>query len=777
MTARFSSNQGRQGGDRPPLQQTKTGNLRLQCAMRSLRAALLLTLAVVAPAQTPSVPNLQLVFNFEGDHAGPIPRGWGGGPPSTIFVDREVVHSGRAAVRLERTPQSPNPFSTLTLGLPLNVTGEHIEWRGFLKTESVTDYVGLWMREDGDTPSLAFDNMQRQQVKGTNDWTAYSITLPIHPRARQLAFGVLIAGTGKVWADDLELLVDGKPFWEAPRAPRPITALDRDHEFDAGSRIAVPSLTPVQIENLSTLGAVWGFLKYHHPGIVEGKHHWDFELFRVLPEVLGAPDRARSNAAMAEWIRALGVPAPCTNCVTAPEGDLYLTPEIDWIHDEARLGPELATLLSTIHERRESRNQFFVAFAPNVSNPIFQNEPGYTAVRFPDAGYQLLALFRYWNIIRYWYPNRDLIDDNWDDVLKEFIPRVVRAQDRDAYQLEMLALIAKVTDTHANLNVPVAVRPPAGACQLPLAVRFVADRAVVAGHFSPAEATASPFKVGDVIESLDGVTVAQIVDRVSPHYPASNDVTRLRDIARALTKGPCAAVNVTVSRGEDAVRVTAERLPLTSMNMSAGLTHDLPGPAFQILPENVAYLKLSQVRAADLPGQIRLAAATRGLIVDIRNYPSEFVVFALGSLLMEQPTSFARFTTGMPENPGAFRWTDPVTILPQQPVFGGPVVILVDETSVSQAEYTAMALRASPRAIVVGSTTAGADGNVSQIPLPGGLVTNISGIGVFYPDKQPTQRVGILSDIDIRPTIAGIQAGKDEVLEEAIRQILDPQLR
>jgi C-terminal processing protease CtpA/Prc len=82
-----------------------------------------------------------------------------------------------------------------------------------------------------------------------------------------------------------------------------------------------------------------------------------------------------------------------------------------------------------------------------------------------------------------------------------------------------------------------------------------------------------------------------------------------------------------------------------------------------------------------------------------------------------------------------------------------------------------MAFRAAG-AIVLGSTTAGADGNVSRIPLPGGLSTMISGIGVFYPDKRPTQRVGIVPDRVVVPTIAGIRDGRDEVLDAAIREIV-----
>jgi len=103
--------------------------------------------------------------------------------------------------------------------------------------------------------------------------------------------------------------------------------------------------------------------------------------------------------------------------------------------------------------------------------------------------------------------------------------------------------------------------------------------------------------------------------------------------------------------------------------------------------------------------------------------------------------------------------------------YQGKLVVLVNENSQSQAEYTAMAFRAGKNTTIVGSTTAGADGNVSTIVLPGGLRTMISGIGVYYPDGTKTQRVGIVPDIWVEPTIDGIKNGKDEVLEKAIELI------
>ena len=80
-------------------------------------------------------------------------------------------------------------------------------------------------------------------------------------------------------------------------------------------------------------------------------------------------------------------------------------------------------------------------------------------------------------------------------------------------------------------------------------------------------------------------------------------------------------------------------------------------------------------------------------------------------------------------------------------------------------------MRASKKTTVIGSTTAGADGNVSRIDLPGGMRTMISGIGVYYPDGTETQRVGIVPDVVVQPTIEGIKNGRDEVLEKAIQII------
>jgi hypothetical protein len=427
-------------------------------------------------------------------------------------------------------------------------------------------------------------------------------------------------------------------------------------------------------------------------------------------------------------------------------------------------------------------------------NPSFDHELSYSKWPYPDAGYRLLALYRFRNMVQYFYPNRDIMSDDpanqpgyWNSVLAEFIPRIGLSTGATDYQQQLMQFIARIHDTHANLWSSIASRPPIGPCQLPVDVRFVEGKALVLRYNSPSAGPASGLMPGDVIDQLDGVAVSDLVDQWRPIYADSNEAARLRDMGTYLTRGQCGAADVVVFRGPGSAaprgpipmvsrrpatfRVKSVRVDSTTLDFSRTSVHDLPGDVFMKLADDIAYLKLSSVRAADSASYIQAANGTKGLIIDIRNYPSDFVPFTLGQLLVSSPANFAWFTNTDPVNPGAIRWGSKVSLTPQQPHYSGMVVILVDEVTQSQAEYTTMAFRTAPGAIVIGSTTAGADGDVSTILLPGGYSSYISGLGVFYPDKRPTQRVGIVPNIVVTPTIEGIRAGRDELIEEAVRQI------
>ena len=720
-----------------------------------------LSLSVSSLAQDAATnTNVQRTLGFE-DQTSTKLSGWYAYPPGTVSADDHVAHSGHWSVRLTRDVSSAGTFSVITRTLPANFRGSTIELRGFLRLEDVSDLAGLWMREDADGKMLSLENMDSQRVNGTLDWAEYRITMPINVKAQTLYFGVLIAGTGTLWADDLRLLVDGKPIDEvAAGLVQP--SMPVDHEFDKGSGIQMSNLAPAQVGNLATLGRVWGFLKYHHPAITAGQRNWDYELFRILPSVLAAPDGARANETILQWIDALGPVPTCNPCVAAPTGDLDQKPTLDWIHDRSVLGAALSERLEQIYANR-SGMQFYVSQVRGGGNPVFDREAAYPQVAFPDFGYQLLALFRWWNILQYWAPDRDVADQNWTSVLRGFIPRIALAPDKLAYQLALFQLIATANDTHANLSSSLAVRPPVGDCAVPVVLRFIDDKPVV----YRTSVNDSGLQPGDVLVRLDNDPILQLVNDWSKYYADSNEAARQRDLADNHTRGVCGPVAIDLDRMGRPLHISAKRVPTTREHTD----HDQPGDTFRLISPSVAYVKLSSIKGSDLASYFDKAKDTKGMIIDIRNYPSDFMPFTMGQYFAVKPTPFVIFSFPDLSNPGAFllRAGDPIHPGPFH--YAGRLIVLVDERTQSQAEYTAMALRSTPNALVLGSTTAGADGNTSRIPLPGDLHTQISGLGVYYPDHRPTQRVGIIPDVVVRPTIQGIAAGRDEIMETAVHLI------
>ncbi|MEM7247430.1 MAG: S41 family peptidase [Acidobacteriota bacterium] len=718
---------------------------------------------------------LDRALRFEGEHEDGQPQGWRGGPPETVSVDGNVVQEGKWSLHLERDEASAGQFSVVTRVLPVEFGGGQVELRGQIKTEDVEGRVGLWMRQDGSSGMLTLENMAGQVVSGTNDWAPYSITMRIEGDADRLLFGALLVGTGRAWVDDLKLLVDGQPIAQAPERVKVETILDTDTEFFEGAGVELGDLSAVQVESLVLLGKVWGFLKHHHPRVAAGELHWDYELFRVLPSVLEASNATMRNAALLSWLKRLGPVTPCSVCAFPPEG-MHLLPEIDWIRDRELLGDELSVALEHVHANRPASKQFFVGQVSGAGNPDFSRELGHGQLDEVDAGHRLLALYRFWTIIEYWFPYRDLIEEDRDDVMRELIPVFAAAEGRDAYRRALLRLIARVHDTHANLWSGLGSRPPVGECSLPVDLRFVEGKPVVVRLAHLEDDEPSGLQVGDALLSMDGRSVKALVNEWSPYYAASNEPTRRRDLARAMNRGACGPCRLVIDRDGkrrelSVTRVTAEE------RRAPRRWQDREGETFQVLGERVGYLKLSDIKGEDIEGYIKKMKGLEGFVIDIRNYPSDFTVFELGQRLIKEPTEFVCFTIADLSNPGAFRWRQPLSLTPTEPAWHGKVVVLVDEVSQSSAEYTAMAFRASPNAIVIGSTTAAADGNVSAIALPGGERTMISGIGVFYPDKTPTQRIGIVPDITVRPTREGIRQGRDEVLERALAEILGKRVK
>jgi len=103
-----------------------------------------------------------------------------------------------------------------------------------------------------------------------------------------------------------------------------------------------------------------GFAKYYHPKILKGDVNWDYELFRVLPAVIGASDEEEVNAVLYGWIHKLGT---VKENESEEKGEIVLEAGTDWIYDSSYLSPELSSLLINISKSGYiDKNRSYVSF-------------------------------------------------------------------------------------------------------------------------------------------------------------------------------------------------------------------------------------------------------------------------------------------------------------------------------------------------------------------------------------------------------------------------------
>jgi len=151
----------------------------------------------------------------------------------SVSLDSVNVKSGKYSIAIEFIGDSAY-FQPVTITLPNNYEGKRMTLSGYIKTENVTGYAGLWMRID---PQLAFSDMPQLGIAGTTDWKRYEIAVDMNPaKTRQIVLGGLLAGTGKMWLDDLQITIDGKDISEAKPYLFPA---QKDKEFDTGSNITL----------------------------------------------------------------------------------------------------------------------------------------------------------------------------------------------------------------------------------------------------------------------------------------------------------------------------------------------------------------------------------------------------------------------------------------------------------------------------------------------------------------------------------------------------------
>jgi len=168
------------------------------------------------------------------------------------------------------------------------------------------------------------------------------------------------------------------------------------------------------------------------------------------------------------------------------------------------------------------------------------------------------------------------------------------------------------------------------------------------------------------------------------------------------------------------------------------------------------------------------------IIFDMRGYPKTNSVFNIPSRLTEKKNVVMAQdaqTYWEATELGVKWWVRP-SISFGQKIFEGKgehykakVVVLIDENAQSASEHFCLGMEVASDVTFIGTPTAGANGSITTIALPGNLDVIYTGLEIKHADGRQLQRVGIQPHIRVEKTIKGITEGRDEQLAAAIEYL------
>ncbi len=452
-----------------------------------------------------------------------------------------------------------------------------------------------------------------------------------------------------------------------------------------------------------------------------------------------------------------------------PDGSIELQPDVTVTKSTS----EDAALREAIQRKRAAQRQNRTP-SPATGQTTQKDEP-YAEMVFPNTEYRLLALFRYWNVINYFFPYKHLIGESWESILPRYIPKFEANKDTVDYQLTVRELVTEMRDSHGVLRNANAASEKFGTHLPPVLMAYIESKSVVTKVLDEKW----PIKVGDVVLAVDGEPVEKRRELLARYTAASTPQWLMRNVNGRLLLGPKDSVVKLKVQGTGG-EVRDVKLPRSQSITDPKLFQLLERstPVMQVLPSGYGYVDLDRLQGGEVDKMFETIKGTPAVIFDMRGYPNGTAWSiaprltdkgnVVGALFSRPVLEATNLTNSELADTASYSFSQRIPD-PQGDIYKGKVVVLINEDAISQAEHTCLLFEAATDVTFIGTPTAGANGDITYMVLPGNLTVSFSGHDVRHADGRQLQRVGIQPTIKVAPTIRGLADGRDEILEAAVK--------
>lgn len=523
-------------------------------------------------------------------------------------------------------------------------------------------------------------------------------------------------------------------------------------------------LDSITINRLYLICKIWGFLKYYHPAVNQGKYNWDNELFNIINRTSNIKEDECFRNSLLDWINSLNLETSSCSSINSTGLFLY-EKDFSWITNTNELGEMISSkLLQILYMNRNFKYNYYIN--PSLSECIsFERELTYEKMKYSDLSTRLLSLFRFWNFIEYCYPYRSLIE-NWDVCLMAYLPKFASSHNEPDFVRHLMSLCSNIKDSHMSVF---SKKTP-----LPFDVKkyrlYIDVKATNDNNYLVYKSWHPEIKTGDLIMAINNAPVRELVDSLALYTSASNRKSMFNKLSPIIFSSDLPELHISIMRDKKKLAKV--------INLKANqyyITDDIQTNIGKLLSQEILYVKSSnEIENVEkyFPNSLK---SIKGIILDLRSYPSKYFFNYIFSKLVSTNNSFAWSFYNSSLNPGSFKLIKKDRICDyvqsQDSSFSGKIVVIVDENTISHGEYLCMALQSLPNCIVIGSQSSGTIGNKAILRLPGNLSVMYTKAAVCYPDLTQIQQIGVKIDYKMELDIKSLIKHEDNCIKHAIEII------
>jgi C-terminal processing protease CtpA/Prc len=544
-------------------------------------------------------------------------------------------------------------------------------------------------------------------------------------------------------------------------------------------------LTPQGLANLTAFAKLYGYVRFFHPSDQAAAANWESIAVEGARKIEAAASTAELIARLQEIFQPVAPSLRVFRTGARPRpATVRRAPQtIRYEHYGVGLS---STIPNSIYksERRRQRAagdgpkpfeaELFPGVTARVPLILYADSRGtlphapphdssvLTKPKAADRGTRFGAVIIAWNVFQHFYPYFDVVSTDWPAELTKALQSAATNAGPPNFHNTLRRLVGALYDGHGNVYAPDAtpILSP------PLTMDWVEGQLIVM-RVQPK--LSRGVKPGDRILRIDGKRIEQAAAELRAltsgateqwiHYRLANELSTCNPETRKMTLEIEPFAKPGRSR---TVEFSCARPRYKSMET---YTEPRPKTVAELEP-GIVYLDLDRLTEAEWKVLIPRLAKAKGIVFDMRGYPSALALQVLAHLTHGAIRS-PRWnvpSAAMPDRLRTRHTESGWDVQPKKPYFRAKRVFLTDGRAISFAETVMGIVEHYKLGEIVGGPTAGTNGNINPFKLPGGYAVTWTGMKVLKHDRSQHHGIGIQPTVPVSRTRKGVAEGKDEIL-------------